>query len=393
MHPACSCRSATLVAATLLHGGNIAFHVGGDLNKTGTANFSILNNTNGHIGTGGNIVATIDGDVNGGDLNATIDNSAGGFIGTGGNITLSIGGNVAVGAITLLVDNPNGGQIGTGGNIFFTTGGDLTADSISAIINDREAGVIDSGGRITFNIGGDLTITDAIIGVSTRNDGAGGGTIGSDALVTLTANNVSAEGFFTTFISTNGGGNIMGDALNTVIVSGDLNAQGGILLDIADTAFGGNGVETGGHIGGDAIVTLSAQNIITASTASGIPGTDVMAIEASIYPNAGGTVGGDAIINVVAEQNISAPGSVLFWIANGNYQNLGGGTIGGDASVNIGATNLTSGDLFTQILNYGGASIGGLATVNVAVNAISAGAESGCTNRQYRWEHRRKRPD
>ena len=47
-----------------------------------------------------------------------------------------------------------------------------------------------------------------------------------------------------------------------------------------------------------------------------------MAIEASIYPNASGTVGGDAIVNVSASQNISAPGSVLFWIANGNYHGL-----------------------------------------------------------------------
>ena len=54
-----------------------------------------------------------------------------------------------------------------------------------------------------------------------------------------------------------------------------------------------------------------------------------MAIEASIYPNASGTVGGDAIVDVSASQNISAPGSVLFWIANGNYLDLGGGTIGG----------------------------------------------------------------
>ena len=56
-----------------------------------------------------------------------------------------------------------------------------------------------------------------------------------------------------------------------------------------------------------------------------------MAIEASIYPNASGTVGGDAIVDVSASQNFSAPGSVLFWIANGNYLDLGGGTIGGNA--------------------------------------------------------------
>ncbi len=98
-----------------------------------------------------------------------------------------------------------------------------------------------------------------------------------------------------------------------------------------------------------------------------------MALEASIYPNASGTVGGDAIVNVSASQNISAPGSVLFWIANGNYLDLGGGTIGGDATVNVSASNISTGDLFTQILNYGGASIGGDAAINVTADTLSVG--------------------
>jgi len=156
-------------------------------------------------------------------------------------------------------------------------------------------------------------------------------------------------------------------------VTGDLTAQGGILVTIEDTAFGGTGVFTGGHIDGNAIVTLSAQNITTPSTASGVPGTDTMAIEASVYPNAAGTVGGDAIVNVFASQNISAPGSVLFWVANGNYQGLGGGTIGGNAEVNVSAVDISTGDLFDQILNYGGASIGGVATINTTANTLSVG--------------------
>ena len=120
-------------------------------------------------------------------------------------------------------------------------------------------------------------------------------------------------------------GSIQGDATNTVAISGDLTAQQGILVTIGDTIFGGTGNFTGGHISRNAIVTLDGQNIITPATISGTPGTDLMAIEASIYPNTGGTVGGDAIVDVSASQDISAPGSVLFWVANGNYQNLGPG--------------------------------------------------------------------
>src|SRR4029079_3840171 len=106
-------------------------------------------------------------------------------------------------------------------------------------------------------------------------------------------------------------------------------------------------------------------------TNSGTPGTDLMAIEASIYPNASGTVGGDAIVDVFASNTISAPGSVLFWIANGNYLDLGGGTIGGDARVNVSAGSLSTGDLFVQILNYGGASIGGDAAIDLTAHALS----------------------
>ena len=97
---------------------------------------------------------------------------------------------------------------------------------------------------------------DAVFGISTRNDGAGGGTVGSLATVDLNAASVSVGGFFQTFVATNGGGSIQGDATNTVAISGDLTAQQGILVTIEDTIFGGTGNFTGGHIGGNAIVTL-----------------------------------------------------------------------------------------------------------------------------------------
>ena len=78
-------------------------------------------------------------------------------------------------------------------------------------------------------------------------------------------------------------------------------------------------------------------------------------------------------------QNISAPGSILFWVANGNYLDLGGGTIGGNATVNVSAASLSSGDLFVQILNYGGASIGGDAVINVTTDTLSVGGSLDST--------------
>jgi len=360
-------------------GGNIAANIGGNLTAMNDFNLRVQN-TNGQIDNGGNISLRADGINVAGTLGATLDNT-GGLIDSDTSLTIASSGALSVqGDATFQIfnsDNGTGGgpgQIGGSATINVSTGGDFSANSLTAFINDRHAGSIGSGATLRLDIGRALSTTnDVFAGISMRNDGTGGGTIGSDATVNLSAGSISVGGFFQTFVATNGGGSIQGDAINTVTISGDLRAQQGILVTIEDTIFGGTGNFTGGHIGGNAIVALNAQNIITPSTASGIPGTDLMAIEASIYPNTGGTVGGDAIVNVSASQDISAPGSVLFWVANGNYQNLGPGMIGGNAEVNVSASNISTGDLFTQILNYGGASIGGNAMISVNANTMSVG--------------------
>ena len=360
-------------------GGNIAVNIGGNL--TAMNDFAlVVQNTNRQIDNGGNISLRAGGVNVAGTLDATLDNT-GGLIGSDTSITIasSVALSVQGDATFQILNSDNGtggspGQINGSATINVSTGEDFSANSLTAFINDRHAGSIGSSATVRLDIGSALsTATDLFAGISTRNDGTGGGTIASDATVNLSAGSISVGGFFQTFVATNGGGSIQGNAINTVTISGDLNAQQGILTTIEDTIFGGTGNFTGGHIGGNAIVTLNAQNIITASTASGVPGTDTMALEASIYPNASGTVGGDALVNVSASQNISAPGSVLFWVANGNYQNLGPGMIGGNAEVNVNASNISTGDFFDQILNYGGASIGGHASIDVTANTLSVG--------------------
>ena len=366
---------------------NITFTLTGNLTTHGAAFFGILNQLQPGGSTGGTIGGDATINVTAANIFTGVDSFGSSLDGLINNTTGNVGGNAIVnvdvtnditaqGPADFQILNNDGGHIGGDANILVTTGGggDLTADSIFAFINNRNAGSIDSGANIAFDIGGTLTTQgDAVFGISTRNDGSGGGTVGSLATVDLNAASVLVGGFFQTFVATNGGGSIQGDATNTVAISGDLRAQQGILVTIEDTIFGGTGNFTGGHIGGNAIVTLTAQNIITPSTNSGTPGTDLMAIEASIYPNTGGTVGGDAIVNVSASQDISALGSVLFWVANGNYQNLGPGMIGGNAEVNASASNISTGDFFDQILNYGGASIGGHASINVTANTLSVG--------------------
>ena len=368
-----------LPGASVDSGVNLTLNVTGDYTNNSATQYSRLAITNrDHIGGDASIAFAATNISAANNLDVQIANAADGRIGENALVNVGVSsGDISIGGdASFQILNAGGGHIGDNADILVTTGegGDLTANSIFAFINNRNGGSIGSSAGVAFNIGGALSTTgDATFGTSNRNDGSGGGTIGSLATVGINAASISVGGFFQTFISTNGGGSIQGDAINTVNSNGDLTAQDGILLDITTTIFGGTGNFTGGHIGRNAIVTLGAQDIITPSTASGIPGTDTMALEASIYPNASGTVGGDALVNVAASQDISAAGSALFWVANGNYQNLGPGMIGGNAEVNVSASNISTGDFFDQILNYGGASIGGHASIDVTANTLSVG--------------------
>jgi hypothetical protein len=361
---------------------HVTLNVTDDFTNTSATEFSHLAITNrGHISDNTGITFDAGKITTANNLDVQITNQNGSRI--DGNALINVDAfhdvivqgdiNIA-GDATFQILNNNGGHIGGAAHIFVSTGtgGDVTANSILAFVNNHNAGSIGNV-DISFNLDGSLiTNGDATFGISNLNDGNGGGTIGSRAALFLSANNISVGGFFQSFISTNGGGRIQGDALN-YLETHNLTAQDGILFDIADTIFGSTANFTGGRIVGNASVSVNTQNITTPSTNSGVPGTDVMAIEASIYSNASGIVGGDAIVDVRASENISAPGSVLFWIANGNYLDLGGGTIGGDAQVNVSAASLSSGDLFIQILNYGGASIGGNAAIDLTANTLSVG--------------------
>jgi hypothetical protein len=360
-------------------GGNasINFNLTGDLTTTlGDASFLILNGS-GTIGGGATINVNAANISTGAGLGATIDNTGGNIV---GNATISVGasGNINTGDATFqILNSDNGvgggpGSIGLNATINITSGGDFTANSLTGFINDRHAGFIGGAATVGLSVGGALTIAnDVSMGISTRNDGTGGGTIGSIASVDISAASVSVGGGFNNFVSTAGGGSITGNASNTVNATGDLVVQGPVLVDILAPGFNQiNPINfiAGGHIGGNAIVTLSAQNITTFSTNSGtpglIPGIATMALEASIYPDGSGTIGGNAIVNVLASQNITAPGTTFFTVANGNFMDTGGGTIGGDATLNVSAANLTTGTLFADIYNYGGASIGGSANIN-----------------------------
>jgi FecR protein len=393
--------------------------------------------TNISIGGGGSTI------ISASEASLLIPNSGSGNIPGSAGIALLSAGNLVLNSsngLSLTIDNTNGGHIGQFANISLTAA-NLDAGSLNVIINNRDGGSIGSSAQILCSALGTGTLGtlnvqgNAAIGISNRNDGGGGGTTGTDAIVIVQADSISVGGELDGFVSANGGriGNMGALLFN---VTGNLHSGAGMFFETQAAAFNGSdgpltpgfigsdavvGVNAGsitsdgfidgdilttngGHIvgnasvllnatGGDingtqgiagvidlsgggkidasALVVLNAQNIITASTATGTPGVDTMALEASIYPNVNGTVGGDALVSVQAAQDITAPGKTLFWVANGNYQNLGPGTITGNAEVDVSATNISTGDLLIQILNYGGASIGGNATVNVAATTLS----------------------
>jgi hypothetical protein len=315
--------------------------------------------------------------INASEASLLIPNSGSGNIPGSATIALLQAGNLMLNGsngLSLTIDNTNGGHIGQDADIFLSTGGDLTANSLLAFLNDRNGGAIDSVANVSVAIGGNLTtVGDVTVGTSARllTEGSSGGTIGSDVFVGLTANSLSAGGFFETFISTLAGGRITGNAQTVIAMPGDLSADAGILIPIyVDGFISVNPLVfvAGGVIGGNASILLTAQNILTKSTASGTPGLDTMALEASIYTDARGSVGGNAGVVVQAQQNISAPGTSFFTVANGNFQGFGAGTIGGDAVIDVGAVNFSTGMLSDGIYNYGGGRIGNNASINLALS-------------------------
>ena len=245
------------------------------------------------------------------------DPNTGALTGTPGGM---IGGNALINVNTGSLSGDLFAQINNRtGSIVSDAAVNVTATSISSAgttgidlsVLDRDVGSIGGSAAVSLNVSGSITSGTAgfFIGDAFGSDGPGGGTVGKDSLVVMGAGSVSTSGFFEAYNNVNGGAHIHGNAINTVAVIGDLTAQQGILATIEDTGFTSSlTFGAASHIDGNALLTLSAQNITTTSTATGTPGIDTMALEASIYPNVAGTVGGDAIINVSATQNISAPG-------------------------------------------------------------------------------------
>ena len=211
-------------------------------------------------------------------------------------------------------------------------------------------GNIVGSANINFNLTGDLT-TQGNAFLTILNDP---GTIGSDAMINVTANNVST-GTLNAAIDNSSGGMIGGMAILFFDLSGGLATTSGDASFRIDNA-NRNGI-SGGSINGDAIIDIGVGGDISAQ------GTGLFAIsnDDAGSGNGGGTIGSNAIISVGAA-NISTGGPL-----SATIDNFGGGTIGGNATINVTAANITANSLLAQIDNSNGGSIGSGANVTLNV--------------------------
>src|SRR6476659_9306791 len=358
----------------------------GDLNIDGTTLDSqmlrVAAGTNINVGVNAPVTIT------GNEATLLIPNSGTGNIAGNASITLNPAGNLALNGangLSLTIDNSNGGRIGQGAQISLSTA-DVTAGSLNLFVNNRNGGSIGSSAQVLCNLTGALTTQgDVNIGSSNRNDGLGGGTMATDALVNIQANSISVGGVFDGFVSANAGGRVGGLALIGLNVAGDVHSGGGTLLENQATGFNvvGGPFIASGLIVGDALISVSAANL----TSDAFISSDVSDNSGQINGNAGitfnvtgaiaapevdffvggpaGHIGGHALVFVNAG-TLSAP-TTGFQFQVGN----GGASIGGSAAVDVTATSLSGDSLFAGITSDNGGTIGSTAGVIFNVSGTS----------------------
>jgi hypothetical protein len=200
-----------------------------------------------------------------GGLDLQVLNSAPGIIGTGGNIVLSIEGALTTGntgALNLVINNSNGGRIQTGGNITAGIGAALTANSVNVLIDNRFNGFIGNGAGVTFSSGGTLTTTgDANFEILNSQLGTPGGTIGSDAFVKVTFANATIGADLNAFIDNSDGAIGGTGGTVTLQVNGKLNVTG--RLNVFGTLNSNSTITAG---------TLSVTNLTTPAGVTAMAG-------------------------------------------------------------------------------------------------------------------------
>src|SRR5438067_2075258 len=200
-----------------------------------------------------------------------------------------------------------------------------------------------------FDISGPITTQGrASFDILNFGDGGpnGGGTIGGDATVNISANSLTTtttNGDANFAIYNNSLGSIGGNAMISLNLTGDLTAQG-----VANFTIGNS---NGGTIGSDAMIDMTAHS---ASTGGALNAEN-------------GNIGGTASIDFSASENITTQGYGLFAINNSVGAGETAGTIGADALLSLHAVNISMGVLDAQIYNPGGGNIVGNANLSLTL--------------------------
>jgi len=376
-------RYKNTLGSTIGSGATLDFHagsasIGGDMNAT-------ISDRGGIIGGNAllNFNVTHDITVQGADdtnfqgesaatwqiLNDTAASPIGGTIHGSANLLLSAT-NLTVPAGSLEVDilNQNGGVVGSGGtidsdaNITFNLTGNLTTHGSAsfAIFNQNNGNGSSAGGTIGGNATLDLSANGLSIGGAldtsidnARNAGNAGGNIGGSAILNLAVTGSISAHDDSQFVN-NPGGTIGSDATITVS-AGSISTT-----DVAPGSFDVSIENAAGRIG-------NGVNGGSAAIIFGLTGALTTASDAtfSIDNSNGGRIGSSATISVTAA-NVTAS-SLLAQIDNT------GGSIGGNATINMdvsGNTSVTT-DATVQILGSDGA---GSAAINFNGGSYAVGS-------------------
>lgn len=326
---------------------NLNFNLTGDVTTQSNANFLINSLASGTIG--GDALLTVSAvnisTLNGGSLSANIFDNGGGHIGGNANLSFGLSGNLTTqGDASFGLNTGNFGTVTNGAMINVNAASISTGGALFAVIYNNGSGNIGSNAVIDFGgLGGGISTTgEAQFLVFNNDDGNGGGTIGTDANINVSAASITTGGFFFSDII-NDGGNVVGNANINFDLSGDLNT-GRVEAAISNI---------GGTIGSDANITFNVGGNITAPINAGMFFT--------IDNSSGGTINGAATINV---NTATLEGGALFNIANA------GGIIGSDAIIDVTAGNISTAGFTAEIDNTGG-TIGGNATINMSVSGTA----------------------
>ncbi len=302
---------------------DVALTVAGDIHSTGDTFVDILNNNAGSgagtVGSDATVRLSAANITTGGNFNEYIDNSTGGHIGGAASVTLALSRRSHhQGDANFIIGNQGSSS---------ESGGTIGSDALISL----GASNISTGGRLDVEI-------DNEIGFDGAPRGTIGGTIGGNATIDVTAANITADSLLAQIDNTGGsiGANTEGGATINMNVSGTATVTNDATVAIygSDGAVGGAAININGgnyNVGGTFLSYIDGDGTITFNNASAH--ADVL--KAGVFGAngalniSGGTLSADSILKLYA------PGS------NGQLNFMSNVTLGGNSMKILAANSVT----------------------------------------------------